>query len=300
MYTPNDSIRLVGCCDGLICILIDQRQFVLWNPSTRTYKKLCDVRLKHVFVTKYGFGLDESSGDYKVFAVLSMFLPSGRYQAIGKIYSLKTNSWKTLMEKDDNPFDEAGKFVSGKLHWPRKFGLNNCGWDIVSFDLKTEVYGIVEQPNYREGKYHRSLGVLEGCLCVLCDFKKIGVDVWVMKEYGVKESWVRVLAVPYPCDPWGGPFSTPFCIGSKGEFLFMYELGFLVYYPKDKMFRRSLTVQFASFGEAIVYVESKERIEGFERSSEAKIIGRGKFVKGQAATALKYVQSEIRAKRMRM
>ncbi|KAK6156411.1 hypothetical protein DH2020_010659 [Rehmannia glutinosa] len=244
MYTLDDPIRLVGCCDGLISILMGQRQFFLWNPSTRTYKALPDVDegFKHPYVTQCGFGFDESNSDYK---------------AVGKIYSLKTNSWKTLMGLDVDSFvEEGGKLVSGKLHWERKSDLNNRIWDIVSFDLKSEVYGIVDQPNYREGKYHPSLGVLGGCICVLCDYKKICVDVWVMKEYGVRESWVKVLVVPYPCDHRIARFSTPFFIGSQGEILFMYGLSFAVYYPKDKIFRRHRRIHFAPFSEANVYVES--------------------------------------------
>jgi len=32
------------------------------------------------------------------------------------------------------------------------------------------------------------LAVLDGCLCI---FKEYGTDVWVMKEYGIAESWSK-------------------------------------------------------------------------------------------------------------
>ncbi|KAK4433147.1 F-box/kelch-repeat protein [Sesamum alatum] len=256
MYNPENSIRVVGCCNGLICILIDRKRFFLWNPSTRMSKKLPDIddKLKHGDITKFGFGFDDS-GDYKVFAVLSVFWITGRYQATGKVYSLKTNSWRRIKDKDGGSFDEGGKFVSGKLHWGRKCGPD-FRWDIVSFDLEREVYGVVEQPSYPQGGFKPALGVLDGCLCVLCDYCNNHLDVWLLKEYGVRESWSKVVTVPYPCDVWAGPFSTPLCIGPEGEVLLIVGFIFAVYYPKENRFSITRIVNFDEFRAADVYVES--------------------------------------------
>ncbi|XP_057801764.1 uncharacterized protein LOC131016949 [Salvia miltiorrhiza] len=93
---------------------------------------------KHWF---YGFGCDESSGDYKVIA--SADEPFERKNNIAKVYSLKTDSWK----ETTGPWElfmtfraeQRGMLASGKLHW------EIISYGIVSFDLKEEVFEIVEE-----------------------------------------------------------------------------------------------------------------------------------------------------------
>ncbi|KAL0303034.1 UNVERIFIED_CONTAM: F-box protein CPR1 [Sesamum radiatum] len=253
---PENSIWAVGCCNGLICILINRRRFLLWNPSTRMSKRLPDIdeKLTRGVLTKFGFGSDDS-GDYKVFAVFSVFWITGIHQATGKVYSLKTNSWRRIKDRDGGSFNEGGKFVSGKLHWSRKSG-QDLPWDIVSFDLEREVYGVVELPMYQQSRCGPSLGVLDGCLSMLCDYYSTQLDVWLLKEYGVRESWNKVVTVPYHGEPWSGPFSTPICIGPEGEILVAIRSIFLVYYPKDNWFSRARIVNFDKCRATDVYVES--------------------------------------------
>ncbi|KAE9459720.1 hypothetical protein C3L33_08361, partial [Rhododendron williamsianum] len=63
----------------------------------------------------------------------------------------------------------------------------------------TEIHTLVPPPPFKLWKIHKEmtwewvLGVLGGCLCV-CDgsgFEKL--KIWVMKEYGVQESWSKEL-----------------------------------------------------------------------------------------------------------
>ncbi|KAL0340793.1 UNVERIFIED_CONTAM: F-box protein CPR1 [Sesamum radiatum] len=206
---------------------------------------------------KYGFGFDECNDDYKVLGIFSGFCTAGRYETRVKVYSLRANSWKRILVfKDGLPFDDTGKFVSGKLHWGRRVGFNSR-WEIVSFDLGSEVCGKVEQPRYIEGGFSPSLGVLGGCLCVLCDFPKTSVDVWILRDYGKRDSWDKLVTVPYDLgDPWKGPYSTPLCRGAKGEILLVYGSSFIVYDPKDNAFHRPKITNFDTFLEADVYVES--------------------------------------------
>ncbi|KAL0303033.1 UNVERIFIED_CONTAM: F-box protein CPR1 [Sesamum radiatum] len=257
MYNPDDSIRVVGCCNGLICILIGRKRFFLWNPSTRMSKKLPDIddKLKHGDITKFGFGFDDS-GDYKVFAVLSVFWITGKYQSTENVYSLKTNSWRRIKDRDGGgSFNEGGKFVNGRLHWGVKL-FRDLRWDIVSFDLEREVYGVVEQPSYPQGGFKRSLGVLDGCLCVLCDYCGNSLDVWLLKEYGTRESWSKVLTIPYPRHAWAGPFSTPLCIRPEGAILVVNGFIWVVYCPKDNGFSTARIVNFDEIRGADMFIES--------------------------------------------
>lgn len=259
MKNPENSVRVVGCFNGLVCIAVNGKHFFIWNPYTRRNRKLPEVDDKMrrgLFITKYGFGFDEVNDDYKVVGILSGFCSGGRYESMVKIYSLRSDSWKTIdVFKDGLPFDDNGKFVNGKLHWGRRFGMDSK-WDIVSFDLGSERCGMVEQPCYLDRGFYPSLGVLDGCLCVWCDFPQTSVDVWILKEYGVRDSWVKLVVVPYFDDPWKGPYSTPLCMGAKGEILLVYGSNFLVYDPKESSFRRPKIINFDTFLEADVCIES--------------------------------------------
>ncbi|KAL8051851.1 hypothetical protein ABFX02_06G175500 [Erythranthe guttata] len=258
------GVWVVDSCNGLVCISInDGRHFLLWNPSTRKYKKLADVddddddRMKLIII--YGFGFDESSDDYKVFCGFSN---RGRGGTIAKIYSLRTDSWKRIefLEEDNLGLDATGKFVSGKLHWGRRNnGPDYSNWDVFSFDLGTGVCGNVAQPlSYVETGFSPSLSVLDGCLCVLYNSPRTSVDVWIMKEYGVSESWVRIVTVPYMHLPLSNPsIHTPsLCVGPKGEILFKLGSDFLIYSPNDNRFRCPKMRSFGAFLEAGVYCES--------------------------------------------
>ncbi|KHG07541.1 hypothetical protein F383_34625 [Gossypium arboreum] len=100
----------------------------------------------------------------------------------------------------DFPFEvfsnEAGKHVDGTLNWA-VFSGQDGDFSIVSLDLARETYKEVTQPCYGDGVDERTLGVLDGCLCVLCSYRKLYADVWVMKEYGKRESWTKLVSIPY-------------------------------------------------------------------------------------------------------
>lgn len=254
----KEKVHLVGCCNGLVCILVDRKRFILWNPTTKKSNKLpnFDHKMNHASITKYGFGFDELNDDYKVFGLLSVFCTSGKYLPIRKVYSLRTNSWEVVLEgRDASPFDGAGTFASGKLHWDICSAYIN---GIASFDLNSKVYGVIEPPNYSKNEFSQRVGVLKGCLSVHSFRRKSHVDIWVMKEYGVKESWDKVATVPYYQGPRDCSLPTPLTIGPNGEVLLIHKSTFLIYNPKGNVFRipqitDAATLNFLDFG---VYVES--------------------------------------------
>ncbi|KAH6791927.1 hypothetical protein C2S52_002404 [Perilla frutescens var. hirtella] len=281
-----DSLSLVGCYNGLVCVLLNGKHFILWNPSTRISKKLPPtptydtMRLRGRSTTCYGFGYDESSGDYKVFWSVSF-----NNESVCKLYSLKSGSWKRTNVWDNISLRccGQGKLASGRLHWQGTYTQpdhyrssdGNEKWEIVALDMNREVYGTVEQPCYSEGRFRPFLGKLGECLSVLCYYRTC-IHVWVMKEYGVKESWEKVIDVFI--HPWNSLSLIPFCIGPEGEILLRQEGTFLIYY-KDNWFRRVGVGKLNSTYEAVIYVESlvspsldDESVrEGYVRRSKAKM-----------------------------
>jgi F-box interacting protein len=68
---------------------------------------------------------------------------------------------------------------------------------IVSFDLANESYQkILPRIGGEDMCDLWSIGVLRDCLCVTS-----GDDVWIMEEYGNKESWTKLFTVPYMREP---------------------------------------------------------------------------------------------------
>ncbi|PIN16733.1 hypothetical protein CDL12_10608 [Handroanthus impetiginosus] len=255
-----NSLRLVGCCNGLVCILINKKEFFLWNPATKESKKLPHVEVtigRWGFVAEHGFGFDKSSGDYKVCAVLH----DDYVQIMAKIYSLKTNSWRRIRDIDDGLADiMKGKFVSGKLHWRRKkkppYMNRRCY--ISSLDLKNELFGMVEQPRLSEIDFDPVLGDFDGCLSLLYGDPQCSSDLWVMKQYGVKDSWIKLLTIPdYLCYCPGTNFLTEFYVVScNGEVLFKYDSNLLIYNLKENRFSNRLIIGIDRFGGIDVYVDS--------------------------------------------
>lgn len=89
--------------------------------------------------------------------------------------------------------------VGSALHWvvSRKPESDTANL-VAAFDLTTEEYLLVPQPEFSSKDFHMNIGELEGCLCILCNYIQKRVDVWVMKDYGVKESWTKLFSVAQP------------------------------------------------------------------------------------------------------
>ncbi|KAM5576115.1 F-box protein CPR1-like [Rosa sericea] len=204
-------LRRVGCpltqhpvtilcsCNGLIlAALYDQEnKMYIWNPSTQFFKKLPDPADLPSELLCFGFGYLSATDDYKVIA---NFKVSDDYyvdevevrvekEKKGKemhIFSSKANTWKRTEAPLDFDFDFAGTLSNEVLHW-----LDNHG--IFAFDLAKEEFRRMPLPILDgEVRYVRAFG---DCLCAF-DFANLdtagSIDLWVMKKYGVADSWTKL------------------------------------------------------------------------------------------------------------
>ncbi|KAL6505498.1 hypothetical protein OROHE_022901 [Orobanche hederae] len=220
--------HIVGCCNGLVCIVKEGgKRVLLWNPSTRISKEVPHHDHDDHSIHTCAFGWDEWSGAYKVIVVLCSV---GEQERLYKVYSSRTNSWKNVdgLEFCSHP----GQFANGKLHL---FGLNV---EIVTFDLKTDVFGTMELPDKPDDWHNHSaaMGVLGGCLSLcyvyakdLDGHHKQRLDLWVMKKH---ESWVKVMAVPFY---WEFVMARPLCISPNAEIILICPPFFFVHHPKHNV-----------------------------------------------------------------
>ncbi|KAH7867120.1 hypothetical protein Vadar_029040 [Vaccinium darrowii] len=226
------GVRVLGCCDGLMCIETKTTLFV-WNPSTRKSKRLpsYDMPLGHVVV--YGFGYDASIDDYKVVGFLYECRDGIFYGA--KVCTLRSDSWRRIGDfpRCDITFkNRSGVFANGALHW----NARETDGNIVSLDLAKETYGEVSKPNKdrAHGHLYETLCDFHGCLGVLYDYRAYA-DVWVMKEYGTRESWTKLVVISFDTSS-DLKYTIPVCILKNGEILLDTNKRLVRYNPKDGTF----------------------------------------------------------------
>ncbi|KAE8728061.1 hypothetical protein F3Y22_tig00004779pilonHSYRG00022 [Hibiscus syriacus] len=233
---------VVGSCNGLICVAIRQDTVILLNPALRVSKKLTDLGFKkrRGCYTVYGFGFDASLDDYKVVRVFC-YQSKGfgdAYESIVRVYSLRTNSWRRIQDFPFGvPCNESAKHVDGNLNWVVFHGQEGFSCTIVSLDLAQETYKEVPQPWYGDGASERTLGVLDGCLCVLCNYGRLYAVAWVMKEYGTRESWTKLITIPYLPYPGAEFYSAPLFVSETGLILFHFGMNLVLYDSKENAFR---------------------------------------------------------------
>ncbi|XP_035545563.1 F-box protein CPR1-like [Juglans regia] len=113
-----------------------------------------------------------------------------------------------------------GTLASGCLHWVvnRKFKFDDSDL-IVAFDLTVESFREVPMPKCAVEKFQIDVGVLGRCFCMVANYYDIRVDVWVMKEYGVKESWAKLFTVEQEVIFFCGTFTylRPLAYSKSGE-----------------------------------------------------------------------------------
>jgi hypothetical protein len=90
----------------------------------------------------------------------------------------------------------------------------------------------------------------------MCNYQGVRADVWVLKEFGVRDSWTKLFSIPYLDDPLWFHYSVPLCIDVGGEVLLEYKSVLVIYNPKHGTFRYPVMNGASSCIEADVYIQS--------------------------------------------
>ncbi|KAL6128917.1 hypothetical protein ACLB2K_072270 [Fragaria x ananassa] len=231
-FTPKNKpqeLRVTGTCNGLVCLesyydnSCKERlpALMLWNPSVRKIVKLprlpgwCDPNDYNYKVYRMyeplGFGYDPHANDYKVLKIVILRSDwfSFRYSYVVQVYSLAGGSWRRL-DASFAPLDlqasgiKRPAFINGCLHMLkcRDDDMYCCthDWFIAYFNLGTEVFGEIMIPEALQ-KQRCSISRYGDSLALIKDYdtrdpNNRGCEIWVMKEYGVAESWTYLFNVP--------------------------------------------------------------------------------------------------------
>ncbi|KAK6781675.1 hypothetical protein RDI58_019471 [Solanum bulbocastanum] len=273
----DDDVRIVGSCNGLLCVHFNRRSsIILWNPATRKYKLLespdCASFYSAPFFPCIMLGFVPQTNDYKVIK-----LPSSSKNPKVWVYALNSDSWEEIeapILHDLLPKGGSAVILNHCLYWlsysnDDDIELDDIELDIITcFDLYNQVFTRIELPilNTVSNLTIQKLVILKGCLSMIT-YSGNGItlnnyEVWVMSEQqGAAEFWTKQFAFSSFSN-----LARPVGSWRKGELLLGYpnelSLELISYNPYTKRThsfqRRTSEGRF----KVINYVESLESVEG--------------------------------------
>ncbi|XP_061999613.1 F-box/kelch-repeat protein At3g06240-like [Rosa rugosa] len=150
----------------------------MWNPSTGFFRNIPCPNFQIGMINwtdeedeigvYYGFGQVSASDDYKLVVIPNL----GVFMEV-QVFSVKANCWKVVKAPYLTPYhpwsEELGTYSNGAIHWVSNREPGIFEPPVYAFDLANEEFREMPLP----------------------DAKKYTVF-WVMKEYGLPESWVKL------------------------------------------------------------------------------------------------------------
>lgn len=268
--TFDGDVQVFGPCNGVVC-LTNTKDVVLCNPATREFKALpvppfSYPRGLESEIEGIGFGYDSVDDNYKV--VMLVTLTKKGYHFIYDstrvlIFDSSSNSWRHVdacVPHYVAHFPCFELFFNGAFHF---YGCAQDGYDaIVSFDIREEVFRQIPFPIAcsLNVEAYRSLSVLHDSLAVIAygdQKEERQFNIWLMHEYGVKESWTHVFSIgPLEGIHW------PLTFWKDAEFLMESSTGKLVSCDLNSQEIKELQVHgIPSSLRAVLYTESLKSIK---------------------------------------
>ncbi|XP_049381632.1 F-box protein CPR1-like [Solanum stenotomum] len=222
-----DYDQVIGPFQGLIA-LMDAVITILFNPSTRNYRLLPTSPFNapkgfRRSIECAGFGFDCVVNDYKAVRIYDIY-NDDRYgyaehgERKVEIYELGIDIWRELehvnLQLPRLFWLNSSMFYNGAYHW---IATSEGRLVILCFDLSTEIFRIIKTPNIRRcsNGTRYSFILLNGSIGLIC-YPCLGpmvdpminlIDIWILKNYNVNESWgkkytIRCLPIESPLAVW--------------------------------------------------------------------------------------------------
>ncbi|CAK7338465.1 unnamed protein product [Dovyalis caffra] len=283
---PDTGVDILNSCNGLVCCWgmskgIFNDMVYVCNPilgeciSIPVVKK---VGKRKKCGQYFALGFSTASNQYKV---LHTFYLGREFvtQCRAEIYTVGTGQWRRI---GNAPFSldylNANVFLHDSIHWV-DYDPENYRF-ICAFDFEFEKFKRLSLPpdsQIHDGKGRHSVscvGVLKGCLFMAFDVcSECGeFEIWVMEEYGVKESWSKKFVVgnvhlnDYVC-------YEPLFFLSSGEILMLHEDQCIVRYDARWKSFQDLTIsQGIKSIKVIAYSPSFVSLQDIAQGEEVKVL----------------------------
>lgn len=207
--TPDP--RIVGSCNGLVCIA-RRGSIFLWNPATSALKALPH---SVEYLINVSFGFDAKSNDLKVLRIynrpvhesLNREVQVLRSNREAEVYSISSGCWRKLhvdvpRNMSFNSPREVMAYIKGVCFWLRMSLVENIE-SIVAFDMTQEVFKSTPLPDASVigdlyGTHKCLTGLNDSLAFILFPQRQNTekcLDIWVLSEFGVKESWTKLVTI---------------------------------------------------------------------------------------------------------
>ncbi|PON46503.1 F-box domain containing protein [Parasponia andersonii] len=199
---------VVGSCNGLLCLSdsLYNDSLYIYNPFMRDYRELPKTNRYPDQEVVFGFGFSPVTKEYKVVKVIYCYRDGNKgffrhrsrssTQSEVQVFTLGSSRWRSLGKVSHYLHHWPAVLVQGGLHWMTCRPRYRTGRNVVAFDLDAEEFREVSKPDafgLRRCDYH--LATVRGCLSAAFYISYGKMEIWVMKEYGVKESWVKEFVI---------------------------------------------------------------------------------------------------------
>ncbi|XP_059430034.1 F-box/kelch-repeat protein At3g06240-like [Corylus avellana] len=258
--------NVVASCNGLLCLWDELRSdLYLWNPATSSELKALPAAPSRCrgeprpaiydwgfyFV---GFGFDSVSNDLKVVTLVD----ADDYGCLeAEIYSLKSGCWRPLDMSVNFELGlvPQGAALDGVFLWYDDVVGRYTDDRIVAFDFSEEEFATMTFPVASffcdNDKYTRTLTKLKGTVAMVLFPRQeefMYLDIWVMVEFGVTESWTRLLGIELPLH-----LEWPLGFWKNGELFMQNSEGQVVLY--DLLAQTETNLQFEGYRGTIKVVD---------------------------------------------
>ncbi|XVF31861.1 hypothetical protein REPUB_Repub17cG0030800 [Reevesia pubescens] len=283
---PNSALLMYlgDSCNGLLCMHDNSCSIYICNPFSRRYIELPKLIKYPAQVGHLGFGFHPATKEYKVIQIVfrrqlrrgnSNVATSTLIQSEVKILTIGSPAWRNLgMIPYCFIWPASKAMVNERLHWlsqPNKYTTASL---LISFDLETEQFQEVPKPDCcgSDKCFHHVTG-LRGCLSAGAYHDNEQLEIWVMKEYGMKESWIKEFSIGtylpqtlqqqdirsfnYSRLRFPNSFVRVLCMLKSGEILLEYKSRALVLYdPRHGTFKEFTFPEMPNWSKLIIHVGS--------------------------------------------
>lgn len=238
LYRGEETLRRVSLTTGKIALCSPAtRDYKFANPFPPEATSLLLDLSRQPCRVHYGFGPAQEL-DYKVIVVMSWGKIFTSFLSF--VYCVKRGTWEKIVDYESGKRHLSkhkaisGLIVQGKVHYPEIIakdfelcpqGFLNGSWHwmamqrdykfvVLSFDMVNEGFKLIGGPGgYYEGVHNDNDLYVKGGVSVLnhhlaaiyftgraSSDRRSAIDVWMMMEYSVEESWTKIYTVNLTCN----------------------------------------------------------------------------------------------------